>query len=215
MEARKSKTRLDYVSPKAFGVDVEAADLDYHRQDCELIEKTIAKYCSKYGRLTDELERLEASVDATMRQLAALAMRYDERLDMALGVTETNDDGQEESKLDAFQVEMVCRIFRQDEAEARQLYLKRELQAKTYINLEEESLNSSLITDKEQPLKVVLADDDEQEDAHSEEAGSPASGGPVVTPIESRAAAQAVLQRRDSFASLMKIVSDRASRKSR
>lgn len=53
MEARKSKMRLDYVSPKAFGVDVEAADLDYHREDCELIEKTVAKYCSKYGRLAD------------------------------------------------------------------------------------------------------------------------------------------------------------------
>lgn len=78
-----------------------------------------------------------------MRQLAALAVRYDERLDMALNQKEQDVDGNNISKIDAYQVELVCRLFRQDEALARQEYIKRELHSKTFVNLQEESVASS------------------------------------------------------------------------
>lgn len=73
IEARKFKTRIDYVDLSAFGVNVEVNDADYHMEDSKKIEEAIRKYSNPYGKLHDKLESLDARLTKIMYFLCALA----------------------------------------------------------------------------------------------------------------------------------------------
>lgn len=81
VEARKFKTKIDYVDLSAFGVNVQVDDTDYHLQDSQCIEEAIKKYSNPYYKLTEVLESLDNSLTKVVYQLCALAHRYDEKLE--------------------------------------------------------------------------------------------------------------------------------------
>jgi len=66
IQARKFQTRIDYVDLSAFGVGVKFDDFDNYKADCDQIDKTIQKYCCKYGRLVQKLEDVEKKLDQFM-----------------------------------------------------------------------------------------------------------------------------------------------------
>ena len=62
VEARKFKTRIDYVDLSAFGVNVEVDDADYHMEDSKQIEEAIRKYSNPYCKLTEALQSLDSKL---------------------------------------------------------------------------------------------------------------------------------------------------------
>lgn len=55
IEARKFKTRIDYVDLSAFGVGVIIDDNDKSKHELKIIENQIVKLASVYGRLMSHL----------------------------------------------------------------------------------------------------------------------------------------------------------------
>ena len=62
VEARKFKTKIDYVDLSAFGVNVEIDDEDYHMEDSRRIEEAIKKYSNPYYKVSEALESLDSSL---------------------------------------------------------------------------------------------------------------------------------------------------------
>lgn len=81
LEARKFKTRIDYVDLSAYGVNVNYEDTDYHMEDSKKIDDAIKKYTNPYHKLTSKLESLDAYLTRILYCLCALAKRYDEKMD--------------------------------------------------------------------------------------------------------------------------------------
>ena len=117
---------MDYVQPAVFGVGVNPADKDHHREDCELMIETIKKQCSRYGKLVEKLEAQDEAVDQLMLQIVALCQRYDNRVDMMI-----NGSG------DQFQVELTRRLFNEAEARAIDFRMNQDVRKKILINMEE------------------------------------------------------------------------------
>lgn len=104
VQARKFQTRIDYVDLSAFGVGVKFEDVDNFKADCEQIDLTIQKYCCKYGRLVQKLEMIDKYLNMYQHQLCAMASRYDDRVEMILGITE----------IDSFQRELITKLYYND-----------------------------------------------------------------------------------------------------
>lgn len=131
VEARKFKTRIDYVDLSAFGVNVEIDDADYHMEDSRKIEEAIKKYSNPYYKVSEALESLDTSLTRIIYNLCALARRYDEKLDLLIN---------EELLVDRYQRELFMKHFQPEEYKKM---MKENQQQQTVVEYQEVSKSSS------------------------------------------------------------------------
>lgn len=105
IEARKFQTRIDYVDLSAFGVGVKFSDIDHNKTQLRQIQQTVERFCSKYGRLLQTLEDLDQGVDLVMHHVCAMAIRYDERMNMIL----------QEARYDSYQRDFIARAYKDED----------------------------------------------------------------------------------------------------
>lgn len=138
LQAKKFQTRIDYVDLSAFGVGVEFDDFDNYKADCDQIDKTIQKYCCKYGRLVQKLEDIDKKLDQFMHQICAMADRYDDRILMMLGLSE----------LDPYQKELIFKMYQSTNMLKQQQIQKSDPQDSKVLNInvmvEEESCDGKI-----------------------------------------------------------------------
>ena len=92
MEARKFQSRIDYVDLSAFGVGVKFDDIDHFKLGVAEIERKISMFSNKYGRLVQHLKELNNIMDTLMYRLCAMAERYDERMDMIIKTSQSEEN---------------------------------------------------------------------------------------------------------------------------
>ena len=62
IEGKKFTNKMDFVNLTAFGVGIEIEDKDFHKDECEKIDKDISRYCTRYGNLISKLEIIDSKL---------------------------------------------------------------------------------------------------------------------------------------------------------
>ncbi len=110
----------------AFGVGVEFDDHDHFKEGVEEIERRIKTYSGRFGPLIQKLKSIDRILNQFMYQLAALSLRYDERMLMILSLKDP----------DTYQTELLTKIFDREQYKIRK---NQPIKKISYINIRHES----------------------------------------------------------------------------